>query len=356
MFRTLAIKQRLFLSGILSFVAIVTVGGIALFSLWKGSNDLDRQITATDSIRFQMLADTIHDGLVVQVTLAVAAGPYSSLDAKEAMRTEFAADAEELRANVNGLLGLDLADDVRAQVQRTIPFVDEFLASAEQTIEIAFTADSAGRAVIPSIMATFEVLEVELGAMGDLIQQSSYATAAQAQELMTTLIYVLLATTGIAGLGVGYSARKMSLSIYKPLERLEDALLEIAKGDFGIHIADRMRDDDIGMIARNVDKISERVVAALQEQEDAREESEMVISALGTGLKNISEGRLSEHITKKFADEYEPLRQSYNTTIDQLNTLMSQVVKVSKSIQSRTSQISRLQVICPKERRPSRQH
>ncbi len=340
MFRALPIKHRLVVSGAISILTVALLGGIALYSLWKGTIDLDHQITATNSVRHQMMADMMHDGLVANVSLAVIGGPALSEEGMTEQRDAFAEDADTFRSNMASLLDLDLPEEVRAQVLKSIPLVEDYISMAGQTIETAFTDEKKGRAALPPFMAMFDRLEVDLAQMGDMIQQNAIGSASSVQQHARELIYFVLASLACSILGISYSARRVTLSISKPLERLGVALKEVAHGEFGIRIADAMRDDDFGNIARDVDQISARIVASLSEQSAQREQSEMVISTLAAGLSEMAAGNLSEQIDRQFHSEYEPLRRSYNETLDRLNILMRQVVIASKSIESRSSVIS----------------
>ncbi|MEP4036584.1 methyl-accepting chemotaxis protein [Pseudophaeobacter sp.] len=153
------------------------------------------------------------------------------------------------------------------------------------------------------------------------------------------MLYTLLAVSVLTVSIMLYNARKTTLTITRPIERLRSALKEVAKGDFGIRIASRMRADGFGEIAHDIDLISERVVETLATQEKRRAEGERVITRLGSGLQNLSKGNFSDRISEVFDDEYDPLRVDYNETVDNLNELISKVVLASQGIQGKSSEI-----------------
>ncbi|MFW2543812.1 methyl-accepting chemotaxis protein [Primorskyibacter sp. 2E107] len=320
-------------------MAVLLLSATGLYGLWKSELALESQITATRAIRHQMMADMMHEGLMANVAMAVLTGPEGTEQERDLRRETLAESVETFRSNVAALLDLDLPDAVRKQVNLTIPKVDNYLASAEQTADIAFGDAAAGRAALPAFQAQFDTLETDLGALGDMIQSHAVRTAETAREQDLMLIYVLLLLSILTTAGISYNVIKLTHSIVKPIERLRDALRTVAKGDFGIRIADDLRKDDIGMIARDVDSISERVVAALDEQTKSREEGEKVINQLGTGLRKISSGDLSHKIDRPFSDHYEALRVDFNETVDRLNTLLTEIVASSASIQSRANEM-----------------
>jgi methyl-accepting chemotaxis protein len=341
LFRTLPLKQRLVMSGAISISTVALLGIIALYSLWNGKLDLDKQIMVTNSIRHQMMSDMMHDGLVANVSLAVLGGPALSEAEKTEQRAAFAEDAETFRTNMAALLGLDLPEAVLAQVRKSIPVVEDYVDSAGETIEAAFRDEAGGRAAMPVFLDMFDRLEADLAQMGDMMQEFSSESASVVEHHANNLIYLVIGSLTFSILGISLSARTVTLAISRPLERLSNALKDISKNDFGIRIKDNMRDDDIGKIAEHVDQISARIVASRESESIRREQSERVISTLASRLSEMAAGNLSQLINQPFDAEYEPLRRSYNEALERLNLLMTQVVAASQNIESRSSTISR---------------
>lgn len=339
-FRTLPVKSRMLLSGAISIATVVFLGTIALYSLWKGNLDLETQITATNSIRHQMMSDMMHDGLVANVSLAVLDGPETPAQEQDKQKGAFADDADTFNSNIKALLDLDLPEDILDQVRKTIPIVDDYIASAGQVIDTAFKDEVAARAAFPGFLEQFDRLEVDLAALGAMIEEYSTESGVVVKEHAKNLYYLALAATVMSIIAIAFNARKTKLAITQPLERLGAALREVAEGDFGIQIASRMRKDDIGKIALDVDRISERIVTSMDEQKRQAEQSQLVISTLASGLRKLAAGNLSSQIDQRFDTQYEPLRQSFNETVDRLNDLIKQVVMASESIDSRSSQIA----------------
>ena len=115
----------------------------------------------------------------------------------------------------------------------------------------------------------------------------------------------------------------------------------MAEGDFGIKIADRMRADDFGEIARDIDAVSERVVVALREQNELREQGEKVIERLRQGLTQLASGDLSDRIETRFSRKNtNPCVKTTMETVDRLNDLLAEVVAVCGNIQSKTGEIN----------------
>ena len=74
---------------------------------------------------------------------------------------------------------------------------------------------------------------------------------------------------------------------------------------------------------------------AAMEQEQSR-----VVDVLTVGLKQLSEGDLTNRLEEPFAQEYEALRQSYNTTVDKLQDALRGVIDNAGGIHTGASEVS----------------
>ena len=341
MFRTLPIKLRLITTGLISFLAVVLTAGVGLFGLWDASLSLQSQIGATDAIHDEMMADMMHDSVRAYVTQAILIGPNGLPEERDALKSALAEDVKVFRDSIAFMSTLDLPKEVSGQLGAVKPLVEDYLTTAETTAQAALADETAGRAALPDFIAKFQTLEVQMGRLGDLIQNLGDATSAEAMQLDRLLVLVLLGVSVVTTAGMSYAAWNLTRAISKPIARLRGALRDVAQGDFGIRIGAITRDDDIGAIARDIDRVSERVKEAMDEQASRREEGEHVIAVLGRGLRNLSDGNLAQGIDEVFAATYEPLRTDFNDTVEKLNLMITQLVDASESIRARSSEISR---------------
>ncbi len=339
MIRNISINVRLLISGITAVSSIVCLASLAIYSLWQSELELERQISVTDAVRQELTADLKHEaieGLVVNSLLE--GGAHSNAD-QAALKAELAEEAELLLASLENLKATELHPDIMALIAAAMPLTEAYIASAQDLQAQGFRDRAAALAVLPSFLQEFAALKQALTPLGQNIEELSSKTAAAARAHDMAMLYSLLGISGLTILVVVYNARKTTLTITRPIERLRMALKDVAKGDFELRISERMRPDDFGEIAHDIDLISERVVLTLAEQDARRAEGERVIARLGNGLQNLSKGNFSDRIGEVFDDDYEPLRVDYNETVDNLNELISRVVLASKGIQGRSSEI-----------------
>jgi len=340
MFRTVSIKIRLILSGVVAILAVIVTAGVGVFGLSESRHGLATQSDVTAQIRLQMMADMMHDAIFGQVMQAIVIAPNGLPEAQARLRADFSESADTIRSSLDALAAFDLPSEERNRLTAVVPVVEDYLASADATIRLAFRDEPAARTIMPQFMAAFGVLENELGQFGDLIQGTGETTAEAVHGLSTVLMRVLVGVSIAATILMISNAWHVTRGVSRPIERLRGAMREVAEGDFEIRIGNITRDDDIGAIARDIDRVTDRIKAALDEQSAMRSEGDHVITTLGTGLRNLSEGNLSAPITEVFAQDYEPLRADFNATVGKLSDLITQVVESCESIRGRSSEIS----------------
>ena len=339
MFRTLPIKTRLVFSGVISIASVVILAAAAVYSLWQSELELERQINATDAIRHELMADKMHDAIEVGVVHSLLVGPDGPAAEKDRLQAKFASDVQSMRDSVAALQMVELSGGIQQRAAELVPVAAAFLEQAQKVIELAFKDTAAAKTALPQLQQQYEALDRTLVPLGREIKDFSAKTAIEARAHDIQLLYTLVGFSAVALLVMARNARQVTLTITRPIARLRAALREVADGDLRLKVADRMRADDFGEIARDVDAVSARVIAALDEQNSLREESEQVIERLRAGLKRLSAGDLTDRISTSFSGDYDPLRLNYNETVDKLNELLSDVVRAGRRIQQQSGEI-----------------
>ncbi|UWQ54819.1 methyl-accepting chemotaxis protein [Leisingera caerulea] len=339
MFRTLPMKTRLIFSGAVSIVSVVILSAAAVYSLWQSELELERQINATNVIRHELMADKMHDAIEASAVYALVVGPGGKEAKKAGLNARIASDSQALRDAVAALQNVDMTDEIRQRVAELGPASEAFIEAAEKVAKLAFTDAAAAQAALPGLQAEYAAMDSLLEPLGKKIKAFVEQTAETARAHDTQLLYLMLGFAAAALAVIVHNARKVTLNIVRPIGRLRAALREVAEGDLGLKVADRMRADDFGEIAKDIDAVSARVISALDEQNALREESEQVIERLRSGLQRLSNGDLSDRIAEQFTGDYDALRVHYNETVDKLNELMSEVVQAGARIQRQSGEI-----------------
>ncbi|WP_405110274.1 methyl-accepting chemotaxis protein [Phaeobacter sp. BS52] len=339
MFRTISTKTRFMISGAVSVFTILVLALISVYSLWQSELELERQIDVTKTVRHELKIDLLHEELHAEVIYLVFAGDHATAAEREELRARVVEAGEEIRTNVELLKRDTLPPKALAQVEGMAPEVDAFLTQGVALAELATTDRAAAEADLDAFEESYKALNTKLHPLSDWIEQAAIETADAARAHDMALLYTLLGTSVLLVLITIYNARKMTLNIVRPIGRMREALREVAEGDFGLKVEARMRGDDFGQIAHDIDRVSGRVIDELEKQNALRDESEKVIDRLRQGLQRLAAGDFSDQINDSFGSDYDPLRINYNETVDKLNEVMAQVVKASAAIQTQSDEI-----------------
>lgn len=327
MFRTLSLKKRLLFSAVIALASVLILASVSVYSLWQSELELERQINVTQAVRHELTADMAHSKVDTSVVSAVLLGQDGSDSQKAKIAAALEQETTRFRSEMEALQALELPDDIRSMVVAILQQVDGVNDGARSVMELAFVSTQDAVEALPAFQSQSASITEDLNVLGKAIKLSAAETAESARQHDMNLLYTVLGISVLAAIIMAYNSRKITQNITKPIERLRAAMHEVAQGDFNLKVADRMRADDFGEIAKDVDAVSGRVVKALEEQSILRQEGEAVMARLRSALQRLAAGDFSDEITEAFSSDYEPLRVNYNETVAKLNELLAQVVQ-----------------------------
>jgi len=200
---------------------------------------------------------------------------------------------------------------------------------AEDVVGLA--SPSVSTVVIPTSLGSEEYVL--------LVEKSTSEILKDLVSLRNKLIIMSVAYAVIVSLLIWLYTR----SVTSALKRLQHKMVQISDGDYAVEIDATKREDEIGSIGRTLVDFKSKLSTAndqAQERERGQVEQQEVLETLRNGLVNLAEGDLSQPIETEFGEQYESLRKDFNETLRTLSEAISNVILVSKSIQSGASEIS----------------
>ena len=149
--------------------------------------------------------------------------------------------------------------------------------------------------------------------------------------------------------------------ISRLLSGLTRSMERIAHGDFDTTIPGLDRADELGRMAKTLNIFRDaalektrleqeaQAARALAAEERARAEAEradrareqgMVVASVATGLERLSSGDLLFRIGEPFSEDYEKLRQDFNTAMDKLQETMRSITATTEGVRSGAAEIA----------------
>ena len=192
-----------------------------------------------------------------------------------------------------------------------------------------------------------EVIEAKIGYVqsyqpwGWIVGTGAYVSDIEAD--VARMRNKALGVLGISLVLLMVAAFFITRSVTGPLNALKDRMGSMADGDTASGIPSVNARSELGEIAQSLDVfrkalIRQQELEAAQQELDAKRSK--VVASLSGKLSALSQGDLTAQITETFPDDYEQLRQDFNTTARNLGATVEQVIAAAGSIRNGAAEIS----------------
>jgi methyl-accepting chemotaxis protein len=162
--------------------------------------------------------------------------------------------------------------------------------------------------------------------------------AARSQQIINIVISAVVLCGLLYGAG---SLLRMLVS--RPVTVLAEEIVTLRDGRYDTEVPFTDRGDEIGTIARNLSDLQSQLAAAARGVE-ARAHIEaaqkLVVERLAVSLQTVAGGDLTQKIDSAFDAEYEPLRESFNETVDTFVRVIEQMARNADTIRSSAESIA----------------
>lgn len=343
-------------------------------ALGRLSESLISNARATVSNRLSRLYDTVEDPDLIEAT-------YDAIDQVLDVDQPYVSQMTDLRTgalllrqhalslkNAAGQAALieaqDKTDSTVAALQRSINNIDDpvrkgdaeahfaqidplferenpqsFFAARSQLFEMAAVI-SKDRNALESIQTGLNAAVSEI--VSDSERQIKTAIKNAHDGAITgrqTLIVIAIASS-ILSIGICYLY--VGRNILFRLKKLRATTTQLADGNLDVDIPSTSH-DELGQMAAALTIFQEKLAEQhrFKDQERQRqEEQNNVVEQLTEGMQHLANGQLMVRLEQAFAEDYEDLRLSFNTSIAALEETIGDVISSAGSINSGASEIS----------------
>ena len=360
-FNNLRIAQKLLLA-FGAIVLVITVSSVVLYSQIKWLSEADRLNSTSDDA-----VDNIDRGRAdfALATAAVRKYVMTGADTDKASVSKALADHATDLANVRTILGKDAPEylpDLDAYEAASANYETKYLneevrlgsSPTTRPDAVSMIAAAAVHAESAALTQKFEKFRDEINVWSDHWTDVGARTGAQTTAIVigSGILSVVLASL-MAWLVGGAISRQMTA--------MTDAMRALAAGDNHVVVPAIGQRNEMGEMAAAVQVFKDAAIAKIRlegeatgarrltDEERSRsaaalagvsQQQNLVVQAIGTGLKRLSAGELVYRIAEKFPPEYEQLRADYNEAMANLNETMKVVAANASAIGSGTAEIS----------------
>lgn len=152
-------------------------------------------------------------------------------------------------------------------------------------------------------------------------------TEESSSTVWMTIITLILTALAIIG-SVIASFILLSRKVLKPLAETAHTMEQMANGDLEIGRKNHHREDEIGAMTRSIEVFRDASIA----RRDNSRKQEQVVDHLSAALEQLADGDLTSKIDQTMGEEYETLREAFNTSVDRLASMLEQVRGSASSV------------------------
>jgi methyl-accepting chemotaxis protein len=153
---------------------------------------------------------------------------------------------------------------------------------------------------------------------------------------------IVISAVVLCGLLYG-AGSLLRMLVSRPVTVLAEEIVTLRDGRYDTEVPFTDRGDEIGTIARNLSDLQSQLAAAARGVE-ARAHIEaaqkLVVERLAVRLQTVAGGDLTQKIDSAFDAEYEPLRESFNETVDTFVRVIEQMARNADTIRSSAESIA----------------
>jgi len=176
------------------------------------------------------------------------------------------------------------------------------------------------------------------GAIAILWTSALSRSAAQSQ-----LFIYLAISAGVLAALLYCAGSLLRMLVSRPVTALAEEIVILRSGRYDGAVPFTERGDEIGTIARNLSDLQSQLAdAALGAEARARIEQgrKRVVERLAVALQTVAGGDLTQRLDTPFEAEYEPLRNSFNETVDTFVRVIEQMARNAETIRRSAESIA----------------
>lgn len=257
---TISLKLKFALLG----ATLVSITFATEFLNYKNTRIAQEQKLAIEVTQRHMDGDMKHDGIRGNVYSALVAAKTGNADLLKESREEVASMSKGFARNVDDNLASDIPADIKQQLEKVKQSVADYGIFSNKIVAASDDYDKAVP-MLPEFNQVFSVLEVNQEKASEMILEWS-ENIAKKSGMYSSYLNIALVCLLIIAVTLPMFA---IYSIFKPLEKIMNAMREIVAGTASLAIPYTDKGDEMGGMARSVQVFrdnAQRVAKLIEEQ------------------------------------------------------------------------------------------
>jgi methyl-accepting chemotaxis protein len=246
----------------------------------------------------------------------------------------------------------------RAKVRQVMKETPEYLAAFREAVKTMKESNRISDEVNGKLSS--DIAQAMIALRASQAKSLAELKASSATSVASSITMSLTASAVALVVGL-FLAWLIGRGITKPVMSLTSTMEALARGDLETEVVGGDRGDELGQMAKAVmvfreaglEKIRLEGQTAEQRREaeeerrrnaeaqaKAAEEQARVVELLAEGLRSLSDGDLTFRLTDGFAEEYQQIRDDFNTAISGLQETIQAIVGATREVTGASAEIS----------------
>ena len=259
----LTIKQKLIglsVFGLVLSSAIGLFGSRSIHTIDAAMGDI---LVSSRILRNHMTADMMHDALNSDVQAALLQSEVAGADLRD-VEKELAEHSALFTDSLNKNSSLIGSKNTQAELQKTMPALRAYIASATELVRAAKTDRTAALKQLDGFHRAFTLLEAEMEVLTDLIDANAKETEAAASQEKSNSASILGGLCILGGLAMLFVSLSVIKNIGGALSELVHVFERVAAGDLSVRINTRS-DDEIGHLAGAMERMRRHLTGVISQ-------------------------------------------------------------------------------------------
>ena len=295
--------------GLAGLALATLVAGVGFMTNRLLSSAIDATVMTGVALQASLQADMMHDAVRGDTQRALVGALRGDTGLIDEAEKDLADHAQNFNDTLAQLAALPIDAASRDALKKAVPLVTQYLETARQTLLATRTSQDQALAASDKFQEAFEVLEKEMAALSDSVQQSGHQLNIGAHEQVTTSSWVIAGALLVAALATAALALWFARRLTQPITQAVEAAHRLAEGDLTNHLTPMGSDEGVQLLQaiQQIQTNLGRIVLSVQTNAD------LVASA----SVQIAQG--NNDLSRRTEDQASALEQTA-ATMEQLGT------------------------------------
>jgi methyl-accepting chemotaxis protein len=280
------IQRKLIVFSLIALIFTSVVGGAGYWAATNLGSAKDEIMRNASAIKLQLQADQARGNLYADVLSAILAGTKKDQQQIADLKKDAEDHSNAFLEAVNSLEASQVNDNIKQETAKTRPYMEVYLASVNTFMGLASTDIDAALTRFPEFTTAFRSLGVEMGLLGNLIDNSSNQTQSNAStDLARSVMLIVTLSAWIILLALAFFVGR---SIIRPLNNAIKIARHVADGDLTSNIEVESK-DETGQLLQALKDMNESLNGIVGEVRNTTDSISTAAKEIAAGNSDLSQ-------------------------------------------------------------------